>query len=151
MELEGADELMVLLRQLGPKATDGIFQQMKVEAKTIRDTARSYAPIDHGNLEDAIKMEVLGGGRDARGRFVRKAVSVFIDMEAEGHNGELISQYAYIMHEHLTPYGPLNLGKKSRAKDGGTGMVGGRFMERAADDVSAQMMNRLINVAKTFF
>jgi hypothetical protein len=151
MQLEGADELMVMLRQLGPKATDGIFEQMKVEAQSIRDLARTYAPIDHGNLEDAIKMEVLGGGRDARGRFVRKALSVFIDMDAEGYNGEPMSQYAYIMHEHLTPYGPLNLGKRSAAKDGGSGRVGGRFLERAADEVSARIMSRLIDVAKSYF
>jgi hypothetical protein len=151
MQLEGAEELMVMLRQLGPKATDGIFEQMKAEAKTIQNLARSYAPIDHGNLEDAIKVEVLSGGRDARGRFMRKALSVFIDMEAEGYNGEPMSQYAYIMHEHLTPYGPLNLGEKSAAKNAGSGRVGGRFLERAADEVSAGVMNRLIDVAKTYF
>lgn len=151
IRLEGADELAVMLRQIGPKATDGIFEQMKIEARSIQNLARSYAPLDHGNLEDAIKMEVLGGGRDARGRFVRKALSVFIDMEARGYAGEPMSQYAYLMHEHLTPYGPLKLGEKSAAKDGGRGIVGGRFLERASEEVSAGIMSRLIDVAKTYF
>lgn len=151
MEVEGAEQLMVMLRQLGPKATDGIFEQMKVEARSIRNLARSYAPVDHGNLEEAIQMEVLGGGRDARGRFIRKALSVFVDMEARGHNGEPMSQYAYIMHEHLTPYGPLKLGEKSAAKNAGSGRVGGRFLERAANEVSDRIMTRLIDVAKTYF
>jgi hypothetical protein len=56
------------------------------------------------------------------------------------------------MHENLTPYGPLNLGKNSRAKQAGQSeMVGGRFLERAADQISDGIMNRLIEVTRQYF
>jgi len=152
MEVEGVERLQFLLTQLGDKATEGVAAQMKKEAYAIRDLARKYAPIDHGNLEEAIKVETLGGGRDNAGRFARKSYSVFVDLDMKGHDGRDIRRYAYLMHEHLTPYGPYNLGPNSQAKqEGQNEMVGGMYLERAAADIaSSGMMNRLIQVAQDF-
>lgn len=153
MTLEGADALRALLTQGGERATKGVFEQMRKEAESIKKLAQKYAPVDHGNLEDAIKVNVIGGGRNARGQFQRKAFEVFLDMNARGYKGESISTYAYRMHELLLPYGAggFNLGKKSRDKDAGQGIVGGRFLERATAEVSKGIMNRLIQVAATYF
>lgn len=153
MRLEGADALRALLTQGGARVTKGVFEQMRKEAESIKNLAQKYAPVDHGNLEDAIKVHVVGGGRNARGQFQRKAFEVFLDMNAKGYKGEPISTYAYRMHELLLPYGAggFNLGKKSRDKDGGQGIVGGRFLERATAEVSKGIMNRLIQVAATYF
>jgi len=153
MTLEGADELRALLTQGGERVTKGIVEQMHKEAKAIQKLAQQYAPLDHGNLEKAIKIAALGGGRDGRGRFQRKSFEVFLDMNARGYKGEAISTYAYRMHELLLPYGAggFNLGKKSRDKDAGRGIVGGRFLERAVDEVSKGMMNRLIQVAASYY
>lgn len=153
MKTEGMEEALALLYQTGDRVTRGVVGRMRVEAEAIEKLAREYAPIDHGNLEQAIKIETLGGGRDSRGRFVRKAFEVFIDMSATGHHGEPISKYAYEMHELLLPYGAggFNLGPLSRQKDGDRGVVGGRFLERAVDEVSKRMMDRLIHVAASYF
>lgn len=153
MTVEGIDEAMAVLYQSGERVTRGLVGKMRHEAEAIQKLAQQYAPLDHGNLEEAIKIETLGGGRDSRGRFVRKAFEVFIDMNARGYKGEPISQYAYEMHELLLPYGAggFNLGPQSRQKDGGRGVVGGRFLERAVDEVSKDMMNRLTQVAASYF
>lgn len=152
MEVEGVEKLQFLLTQLGDKATDGVVDQMKKEAFAMRDLARKFAPLDHGNLEEAIKVETLGGGRGANGRFVRKSFSVYVDGNMKGYDGRPIAEYAYIMHEHLTPYGPYNLGENSQAKqEGQREMVGGMYLERAAAEVSDGIMNRLIEVARTYF
>lgn len=146
MWLEGEDELMATLRQVGDKAHKGVFQQMKKEAIAIRDRAREYAPIDHGNLEDAITAEEVSGERNESGQFGRKSMSVFVDMSKDGYHGEPIGQYAYVMHEHF-----YNLGKRSAQKDAGRGVVGRLYLERAAAEVSRDIMNRLIAVSQGFF
>lgn len=154
LELEGADELAILIRNAGAKAAKGVVEQMRREALNIQALARRFAPIDHGPLEDAIKVETLGGGRDDGGRFVRKAFAVYIDMSAQAFDGRSVGQYAYVMHEMLMPFGSggYKLGPKSRKKQAGQAeIVGGRFLERAAEEVSRNMMNRLIEVARAEF
>lgn len=152
MEVEGVETLQFLLTQLGEKATDGVVAQMRKEAFAMRDLARKFAPLDHGNLEEAIKVQTLGGERGPNGRFTRKSFSVFVDMNMKGYDGRPISEYAYLMHEHLTPYGPYNLGKNSQAKqEGQREMVGGMYLERAAVEISEGVMNRLIEVARGYF
>lgn len=151
LKYEGTDTLQFLIQQLGEKAAVGVAAQMEKEAIAISDLARKFAPLDHGNLEAAIKVQTLGGGRNARGQFERKAYSVFVDGNMKAYDGRPISRYAYLMHEHLTPYGPYELGKNSVAKqEGQSEMVGGMYLERAAAQISEGIMNRLIEVARGF-
>ena len=151
VSIEGIDELTVLIRQAGDRAAHGVVDQMRKEAKKMRDLARKMAPVDEHNLEKAIKMREVGGNRDRRGRFTRKSFEVYVDEFAEGTRAESVGEYAYLMHEYLTPFGPYKLGPKSRQKQAGQSeMVGGAFLERAADEVSEDMMNRLIDVARSY-
>ena len=154
LHLEGDTELAILLSQAGDRATKGVVDQMRREAERIKELARRFAPIDHGNLEKAIKLATLGGGRDAMGRFARKSFEVYIDMDAVAYDGRTVGRYAYVMHELLLPYGAggYNLGPRSRMKQNSqVEAVGGRFLERAAEEVSKDMMNRLIDVARREF
>lgn len=155
MYLEGADELAYLIRNAGAKASKNIAAQMRREAFNIQELARKFAPVDHGNLEEAIEVGEVGGGRDDEtGRFLRKSFEVYIDMDAPAYDGRTVGQYAYVMHELLMPYGAggYKLGKKSRLKQAGQPeAVGGRFLERAAEEVSRNMINRLIEVARREF
>jgi len=150
--VEGIDELKYLLQQSGDKAVRGVLNQMRQEAKDIQELAIKMAPLDHGNLEEAIKVRDNAGGRTSLGQFARKTVEVYVDTEMEipERPGKFISDYAWEMHQHLTPYGFLRLGKKSQAKQHGQEeIVGGGFLERAVDKVSDRMMDRLIAVAKS--
>lgn len=148
IEIIGIDALEALIRQSGGRVEKGVVAQMKKEALAIRDLARKFAPLDHGNLEDAIDVEEEGGGRNEMGRFTRKSYRVFVDMSHAAPRGKTVGDYAYLMHEHLAPYGPYNLGPLSQAKQlGQSELVGGLYMERAIDQVGRGMMNRLIGAA----
>jgi hypothetical protein len=152
LEVEGIEELAFLIEQVGEKAKDGVVEQMRKEAFAMRDLARKMAPMDHGNLEEAIKVETTGGGRNSLGQFTRKSFTVYVDMNMPSYDGRGIARYAYIMHEQLYPAGPLNLGENSILKQLGQpdAMVGGLYMTRAADQISEGLMNRLIQVAQTY-
>lgn len=149
IEVFGLDALETMIRQGGARAQHGVVDQMRKEAENMRDLAKKFAPIDEGNLEDAIEMEERGGGRDDMGRFARKSFVVKVNLRHAAPHGKTVGDYAYLMHEHLTPYGPLNLGPLSQAKqEGQSEMVGGMYMERAVDQVTLNMMKRLIDAAR---
>lgn len=148
----GIDELRYLLEQGGQKAVRGVVDQMRKEAEAIQKLAQEMAPLDLGNLEEAIKVRELGGGRSRMGRFQKKSFEVFVDgdMPVPERPGKHISDYAWEMHQHLTPYGFLKLGKHSQAKqEGSKEVVGGGYLERAVQKVSERMMGRLIDVARS--
>jgi len=152
LEYEGLDELAVLIRQSGDHAQKHLVEHMRKEAKKMRDLARKFAPLDHGNLEEAIKVRELGGGRDSLGRFKRKSFEVYIDMDYPAFDGRDVGRYAYIMHEHLAPYGPYKLGKNSQAKQAGQSeMVGGLFLERAADEIGRGITQRMVEVLRAYY
>jgi hypothetical protein len=149
IEFGGFEELQANIRQIGPRAERAVTRQMRFEAYRMRDLARKFAPIDEGPLEEAIEVKEEGGGRDSRGRFARVSYTVYVDTDAYGSHGAFVGEYAYIMHEHLAPYGSYKLGKRSREKQSGQSeMVGGRYLERAAAEVSDGIMNRLIEVTR---
>ena len=116
VEVDGVEELMVLLRRAGQKAAKGALDQMRKEAAEIQQLARQMAPVDEGDLEKAIVTREVGGGRDESGRFASKSIIIEVNGDApagldkEGRP-RTVGQYAYIMHEHLTPYGVFKLGK----------------------------------------
>lgn len=152
VEVEGVEELIYLLRQKGKKAVKGAFTQMRQEAKDIRDLAREMAPVDEGDLERAIVTREVGGGRDEfSGQFVRKEIVIEVDGEVNaGTNREgkqsKVGDYAYIMHEHLAPFGSFKLGKRSRAKQAASNvLVGGKYLERAVAEREKGLINRIID------
>lgn len=153
VEVEGVETLMYLLQQNGAKAVRGAAQQMNREAHDIRDLARRFAPVDEGDLEASIRVVDQGGGRDEEtGRFVRKSYVVEVDGDyPAGTNKEgrttTVGDYAYLMHEYQVPFGTVyRLGKRSQAKQDSdpSVIVGGKFLERAVDEVSQGMIGRII-------
>lgn len=122
------DGIILRLNQSGEKAVKGVSQVMQVNAEKIRDTAIEYAPVLTGALEDSIikNTEYTGINR-------RAEVSVYIDESGEA------GKYIADVHEHLAPWGDGSYGRVggsdpnslSVQKDGGTGLVGGKFLTRA--------------------
>lgn len=117
------------------------------KAVEIAALARKYAPLDEANLEKAIKVfpETLPTSRlrNERGQFIRQDVFVYVDgeMAVPGRPGKKVGDYAYRMHEHLAPFGPLNLGEKSQEKQARQPeMVGGKYLERAAVELTQSIM-----------
>ncbi len=133
---------------LGRVASDAIKLSSKEVMKIgyeIQDLAKRMAPIDYGNLEQAIKIRGIGSLRDAGGRFTKGGGSfeIYVDnnMVAEQPDSErknqpvYVGDYAWWVHENVQPYGQANLGPKSEEKQATdpSVQVGGGFMDRAAE------------------
>lgn len=109
------------------------------KGKELQAMAIKMAPVDEGNLEEAIKLrpETAERARDEMGRFSRVEVEVYIDLDAPvpTRPGKKVGDYAYEIHEHLTPMGSLQLGPLSQQKQETNGgiAVGGGFLTRAVD------------------
>jgi hypothetical protein len=112
------------------RSTRAARHRMEDGAKDIRDLARNYAPVDMGNLENAIK---IGHEKGEKGR---RIFVVYVDEAMTGKNGRSLSYYAKPMHE-----GTYTPSKKSESKGESLGIginkpgslegVGRKYLERA--------------------
>ncbi|CAG9228860.1 hypothetical protein [Burkholderia vietnamiensis] len=120
--------LAVRLAQLGDRSSRKILGVMRDEAETIATLAKENAPHKDGDLEGAIEVVEDRGGVNNRTQ-----VTIQVNPAATDAHGKRVAEYAAIMHEGLAPYGTgaFQLDEGSIAKDGGSGKVGGKFMERA--------------------
>lgn len=153
LKVEGVVAVEQMLLNIDREGGRRLVNELYKHAIRTRDLARKFAPIDDGNLEQAIKVspEQVGPLRDARGRFMRTEVEVYIDLDMpiEQRPGKTIGDYAYLQHEHLTPYGPWQLGERSRAKQAGQyERVGGGFLERAAEQLEAEFEGAMLDVLR---
>lgn len=139
--LLGVEEMLLLVETDTKRR---VVKSLFKAGRKIQQMAIKMAPIDHGNLEKAIKMlpaESGGRERDELGRFTKTEIQIFVDMgmPIPERPGKTIGDYAYEVHEHLTPRGNWNLGDKSNQKQLGSPdvIVGGGYMDRAADLVAS--------------
>lgn len=130
--------LFVGLKQLGEMTVKGVSQVMQNYGDKIRDRAREYAPVDEGDLENAIIKETRLNGPNRR-----STVSIYVDVSRSA-GVHTVGSYALLMHESLAigldreealARGYLyGLGPKSKMKDAGRGIVGGKYLTRAVND-----------------
>lgn len=145
-----AELISARIRQVGERALRGGANVLREEAKEIADLARSFAPVDEGNLEDAIEVnphEERDGNR-------RVSVEVWVNPDAPGSGGEEFAiSYGMRLHEQQEPFGSgaIPLGVKSRIKDVGRGVVGGKFMERAANARRSMLGKKLMKLYRRMF
>lgn len=126
-----ASELSARIETIKGAVVKNAMKALEKSGEQIAETASAFAPRDTGALESAFRVARVGQDRDALGRFQRASVTVYVDPYAENpDSGELVTRYSEIMHEELTPYGDMKLGKGSIAKGG---QVGGGFLERAIE------------------
>jgi CO dehydrogenase/acetyl-CoA synthase gamma subunit (corrinoid Fe-S protein) len=150
--VEGIVDTQEIFLRLDMNGKRRVKQSLIEKAYEIRDLARKMAPRDEGFLEDAIKVrgdEAMA--RDELGRFARVEVEVYIDMDmdVERNDGRVvkIGDYAYFIHEHLTPAGSWQLGEESQAKQAGQQeVVGGAFMDRAVDAMDKKIDQALAEI-----
>jgi hypothetical protein len=123
--------LTARISQVGDRSSRRILAVMREEADKMRDLAKQNAPVDDGDLVDAI--EVV---EERSGKHGRTEITLQIDPEAVDANGtERVADYGLKMELGLAPYGSgaFSLGPKSQEKAAGGAKVGGKFMERAKD------------------
>jgi hypothetical protein len=114
------------------------LKAMREGAEKVVDLARKQAPIDEGNLEEAITSEESRTG--INGRTVI-AVGVNEDVEVMHRPGKTVGDYATEMHEGLYPGSKYDLGPRSQDKQRANPdiMVGGKFLERAVDELAPEI------------
>lgn len=146
LTVQGLIDVDVMLARVDMNTKKRVTEKMFLKAKAIQHMAIRMAPIDEANLEKAIKVrpETPGRVRNESGRFARQEIEVYIDMAMPipGRPGKTVGDYAYEMHEHLTPAGPLKLGKLSAQKQSGV-QVGGAFLTRAMEEVARDIVGDL--------
>lgn len=149
VRVAGIMETEIMLAQVSETTKRRAVKKLHEKAVEIANLARKYAPIDEGNLEKAIKVfpETIGErARNEAGQFVRHEVFVYVDLDmpVPERPGETVGKYAYTMHEHLTPFGPLNLGERSAEKQSGQReMVGGKYLERAMNEIGDSVLGEV--------
>jgi hypothetical protein len=110
------------LSAVDKRMTEAAQDEFNSGAMQIQAAARQFAPVDHGDLEAAIKVSdpVRSGSN---------AVSRTIYIDTNGLTRTDVADYAPVMHE-----GSYKLGPKSQAKAAALGvMVGPKFLTRAAN------------------
>ena len=151
LEVTGVRSVEEMLISLDSKGKKRVVSALYKAAQDTMRLARAMAPVDEGNLEKAIKISPteLGRIRDEYGRFARTEIEVYIDMNMPipERPGKTVGDYAYEIHEQLTPYGFMQLGPKSQSKQARSGIeVGGGFLDRAAAEIEKGLDQRLRNV-----
>jgi len=121
----GVEDTIIMLRQTGERTVKNMARHLEQSAELIADTAKEMAPIEHGDLREAIR------ANPQRGDNGRTEVVVDIDPNAADERGVSVMYYGAILNTALEPYGSggYKLGKLSRAIS--AGQIGGRFMQRA--------------------
>jgi hypothetical protein len=149
--VEGIIGLNEILLTFDTNTKRRVMDVIVKEAKAVQELAIQMAPVDHANLEKAIKIrgDENGRSRDSSGKFARREVEVYIDMDMPVPNRpeKTVGDYAYEMHEHLTPAGGLELGPKSVEKQNGSQVtVGGWFLTRALEEVDGKIDMDLVSI-----
>lgn len=146
VKVTGLKEAGQMILQLDTITRRRVVRELFRKAGQIQQLAIKMAPRDYGGLEQAIKVrpESLGRERNELGQFARTEVEVYIDMDAQGQDpvrGDVkVGDYAYEVHEYVTPSGSLQLGPQSVQKQGGQAeVVGGGFMDRAVAEVDKEI------------
>lgn len=147
--------IVLRLTQAGERAVKGVSQVMQTNGDMIRDLARDYAPIDEGNLEDAIVKVTSYTGINRRSEVT---IGVDTTMSGSGGSGSWdLATYALQMHENQNigivdnELYRFQLGARSKAKDGGRGVVGGKFLLRAYNERKEKIVDQAKNAVKRAF
>lgn len=106
-----------------------VREALKAEAEGIQKVARDYAPLEHGNLMDSIKVANLGQ---------RLAFAVYIDKDHPDDTGRYtVGAYGFRLHEDTNwKRGPKTISPR-----------GPKFLERALRERSKGMLRRLADAA----
>lgn len=141
LRITGIDQIIAKLENVGDRTTRSARRELDKGAEAIRDLARLQAPVDEGNLEEAIDIK-----KERTGPHGRKVVYVYVDEDHEAGN-KTVGAYYIQMHEGI---GWSSLGPKSIAKQlANPGiMVGRKYLERAVDRLEPIIHRRIADAVK---
>ncbi|ATW57954.1 putative tail-component [Pseudomonas phage nickie] len=130
LKVSGLERVRKNLARTEQKAKAGSLQGLREAAQIVVEEARKNAPIDKGDLENAI-VAVESRERTSLGRFGQTQIQVGVDvskLNLEQHGG-----YDYSIKMHEDPN--YNLGPLSQAKqNNSSNTVGYKYLARALKD-----------------
>lgn len=141
--IQGVSSTLASLRRSERRTNKRMLRLMRRGAQEVADRARQYAPVDEGNLEDAIEVA------ETSERFFGNARQVSLVGVNPEKLGEGYTKYGYRydirMHEDTT----YELGPRSRAKQEATGKkVGSKFLARAYTELEPSIRARAEQIAR---
>lgn len=118
------------------RASSAMVVELKKGAEDIKTLSQRMAPHKHGALERAHDVEIDESDLSA---------IVFVDKDAPGEDGRPVGRYADMMHEGLYPGSRFKLGPGSIAKQAANPgiLIGGKFLERAAEELAPEIIKRM--------
>ena len=156
-ESEGISELKMRLQRLADVPAIATAELSDC-ADDLQQKARDMAPIDYGDLKDAIMVNEVGGSaRNAKGQFMKGALREFIvyvknDRPLQHPTNEMhvVGDYAWKVHEYMgwgsnvTTFMPS---EKSVIEGEMHGVeAGGKFLERAMNELEPNIHMRLAKI-----
>lgn len=135
--VKGVKPTMARMTRVTDVSRREVLRVLLKGAQDIQSLARRMAPVDEGNLEQAIVLDppnlteetIAAGTR-------RKNITVYVDENLPAENGKKVGDYATVMHESV--YEP---GEKSQAKQSAdpSVTVGRKYLERAVDEIEPEI------------
>lgn len=140
-------------------------EELKRIAEDVKQKAQDMAPIDYGDLKDSIQVRRVGV-QGAGGRFIKgwSNYEVFVnnahpvaDPDKIKHGVDTVGEYVWLVHEYMgygdqPGYMPgtgrsfMPSDKSVQAGQAKGVQAGGRFLERAAIEMTASANERLSKV-----
>lgn len=123
----------LMLKRLDQKVQAGMREYLYKSGEKIQELAKLNAPVDEGDLEDSIVMEIVKGGGINRANTVVVGVDPLKLAASRAERG-IVNSYRYDQYIHEAVY---NLGEKSEEKDTWVrsfhpkASVGNKFLERS--------------------
>ena len=144
-------KLKVKLGHIADVPTTVANHSLRKSAEELRTLAVNMAPVDESDLRRSIKVRRLGGGRDAKGRFVsgKSTYEVYVEMFepvlGPGKKETMVGQYAWLVHAHMGWGGHIGAFMPSEfsvAAGRAAGVeAGGRFMDRSKIQLEQKVKN----------
>lgn len=140
LEILGVKSTLVKLRRTERTTTKQLLRHMRESARDIRDLARDYAPVDEGNLEEAIEVVESKEGFFGHNRNI-ELVGVNPAKLGEGYT-KYKERYDVLMHEGVYDLGPRSQKKAATGKD-----VGPKYLTRAWRDLEPDITAKAKRIA----
>lgn len=126
LKFTGVNRLLTKLSNVAKETNRNTRQALRKGGLTVQKAARENAPVDHGDLEDAIEIEESLTGLNRR-----MEVAVYVNPDKEAYGEAKVGDYAFYLHDNFE----WELGPKSQAKsDANGGKVGPLYLDRALEE-----------------
>lgn len=133
-KVRGLAPIKANMDRVGDRVEKHSIEWLRMAAGIVANEAKMRAPVDEGDLENAIKAQ---DDPEIRGMNRRKTVSVYVDLDALDLEGSHAGfDYATWAHEAVYNLGPLSQQKDAMTPVG----VGPKYLERALDDNVPRLM-----------